>query len=299
MKKHIGMLAAILSAVIFGISPILVRFTFQGGSNGITATFLRSILAIPILYLILRQKKTSLRLTKKECGDVILFGLLGVTFTAVALTVSYQYIPVGISTTLHFIYPMLVTAAGVLFFHEKIGKSKAAALLLAFAGVLFFMEKNGEINLIGVALALLSGVTYTFYMLGIERTGLKEIPFFKLSFYFCIVASISTGILGLATGKLQLHLTPEAWFFSFLVAILVSVGALSLFQIGIKSVGSSAAAILSTLEPITSILLGALILKEVITFQKLIGCLLILLSVILMTALHSRVNTPAAVPINK
>ncbi len=302
MKKHVGILAVISSAIIFGVVPILVSLSYQGGSNAITSSFLRSFLALPILYIITKQKRISLKITKKELGQIILFGFIGVTLTGLALTSSYQYIPAGITTTLHFTYPVLVTVAGFIFFRDKIRGGQALALLLSFAGVLFFMGNSSDLNILGILLALLSGVTYTFYMLGIERTELKDMHYFKLSFYFCLVTSVSLGIMGLVTRELQFNLTPVAWSYSFLVAILASVGALSLFQIGIKSVGASTAAILSTLEPITSIVLGVLFLNETVTPQKLFSSILILSGVILMTYMQSKssksnASSPTTVPL--
>ena len=67
------------------------------------------------------------------------------------------------------------------------------------------------------------------------------------------------GIFGIGTGELTLTtLTPQAWFISTVFALLCTVVALSLLQIGIKHVGASTAAILTTFEPITSIICGVL-----------------------------------------
>ena len=299
LKRHMGALATILSAIIFGFTPILARLAFDGGGNGITITFLRSVLAIPVLYIVVKKNNIPLKLTRKEFGNVVLFGVLGVTITTIALSVSYEYIPVGISTTLHFIYPILVTTAGVLLFHDRVTKVKIIALFLGIVGVLLFLEKGANIGLKGVLLALFSGFTYTFYMLGIEKTNLRNIHYFKLAFYFCIVTGVTTGIFGMAIGELNLHLTKEAWFYSFLISIFVSVGAISLFQIGIKKVGASTAAILSTLEPITSIILGTLFLQELLTVPKIIGCVLIILSVILMTTMQEKGNVDSTDVIKK
>ena len=57
-----------------------------------------------------------------------------------------------------------------------------------------------------------------------------------------------------------------------------------LFQLGIRYTGASTAAILSTLEPITSVILGVLVLGELFTARKIAGCLCILLSVVLIAA---------------
>ena len=96
-----------------------------------------------------------------------------------------------------------------------------------------------------------------------DKSGLKNQPVFKISFYVALMSSIAMGIFGIGTGELTLTtLTPQAWFISTVFALLCTVVALSLLQIGIKHVGASTAAILTTFEPITSIICGVLLLGE-------------------------------------
>ena len=61
---------------------------------------------------------------------------------------------------------------------------------------------------------------------------------------------------------------------------LCTVVALSLLQIGIKHVGASTAAILTTFEPITSIICGVLLLGETVTTIKIVACALIMTGVV-------------------
>lgn len=136
----------------------------------------------------------------------------------------------------------------------------------------------------GIFLALLSGLFYSIHMVVMDKSGIKNMHYFKLSFYLCLFGAALSGIYGGVTGQLALHLTGQAWLFAFLVSICASVGAISLFQLGIRYTGASTAAILSTLEPITSVILGVLVLGELFTARKIAGCLCILLSVVLIAA---------------
>ena len=62
----------ILSAFIYGFAPILAKFAYQSGANGITLTFLRTFLMLPLLFFIMIFRKVSFKLTKKEIIDIIL-----------------------------------------------------------------------------------------------------------------------------------------------------------------------------------------------------------------------------------
>lgn len=284
MKKHGGIIAALASAFIFGFTPILGRLSYDGGSNGITLSFLRQAFGIPLLYILLKIQRVPLGISRQELKDLLKIGIVGPAATTLLLYASYQFIPVGIATTLHFLYPVVVALAEVLFFKSKIGPLKGAALALSAVGVLLFFEKGAsEGAVVGIILALLSSVSYTIYMVGVERTSLRHMHYFKLSLYFCIVSFFVSGTFGLLSGQLTFQLTGLAWFYTFLVAAFVSVGAITLLQLGVKLVGASTTAILSTLEPITSVLLGVSLLSERMTWVKGIGCVLILLGVVLVT----------------
>lgn len=284
MNKGIIFTAA--SAVIFGFTPILARISYDGGANGITMTFLRCLLSLPVLFVILKVKNIPIKVEKAWRMPVAACGIFGAFATTVTLYMSYTYIPVGMATTLHFVYPVLVTAGCVLFFREGVTTNKVLALLCGAAGTLLFLDRFSASpgSGLGMLLALLSGLFYSMHMIIMDKSGIKNMHYFKLSFYLCLFGAVLSGIYGGATGQLTLRLTGQAWLFAFLVSICTSVGAISLFQLGIRYTGASTAAILSTLEPITSVILGVLVLGEVFTAKKIAGCVLILLSVLLIAA---------------
>ncbi len=278
-----GILFTFLSAVIFGFTPILVRISYNGGANGITIAFLRAYLALPFLYALVRRHGDSLGLSPKELKTVLMLGCVGSAATTLCLYISYNYISVGMATTLHFIYPLLVSIGCVLFLHQKLLSYQKTSLLLGCAGILLFMDFHSSGSMMGVFLALLSGVCYAFHISYMSASGIQDMYFFKLSFYLCLVMGTVCGLFGLATGNLALDMTKTACFFALMVSLLTSVGAISLLQLGIRLTGPSTAAILSTLEPITSVVLGILILHEELSVLKLLGCVLILSSVAVIT----------------
>lgn len=281
--RSFGVVAAILSATLFGSTHILGKLSYSGGSNGVTLTFLRAAFAVPVLFLLLKRSRVSMKLSREEILALLKVGILGPAATTVLLYSSYESISVGLATVLHFLYPVIVMLTGLVCFHERMRFSKILAVVLGFVGVLCSLDDLGQIRITGVVLAMLSSVSYTVYMIGVERTALSQMHHFKLSFYVSIISMVVSLLYGLVSGSLTLRLTPAAWGASFLVSMLVSVGAITLFQMAITRVGASTTAILSTLEPITSLILGRLILSESFTVSKGIGCALILASVVIVT----------------
>ena len=65
-----GICCTLLSAVIFGFTPILVRIAYEGGANSITITFLRAWLALPLLYALMHRRHIPLRLEDSQVKHV-------------------------------------------------------------------------------------------------------------------------------------------------------------------------------------------------------------------------------------
>ena len=79
----------------------------------------------------------------------------------------------------------------------------------------------------------------------------------------------------------MIDMTPKAWLVAFVFASLASfIGVLG-FQEGVKNIGPETTVILSTFEPITSVIVGVLVYQESFSFKTLVGCICILASVII------------------
>ena len=91
-------------------------------------------------------------------------------------------------------------------------------------------------------------------------------------------------LYGTSTNQLALSsLTTKSWIISAVFAFLCTVVALSLLQVGIKHIGASEAAVISTFEPITSVVFGVLLLNERITLLKIVACILIFVGVLILS----------------
>ena len=293
MNKKLGTFFTMLSATLLGLTPILCTYTYDMGATPQTLVFLRNFFCIPVLYLILKIKKIDLHLTKEELIKVIFISVFGITSTTLLLYSAYNYLPVGMVTTLHFLYPFFVMLIGFIFFKEHISNAKKLILLCATIGIFLFVdfkELTGQDGvLFGVAISVLSGITYALYMSGVEHLGVKHINDLKLTFYFSLFASITCLIYSLFTDTFTVfEMEPMGIVLSFVIAMCTSFLAIFTLQLGIKSLGASTAAIFCMFEPVMAVFGGFIFLNERLTLMKMIGCAIILGSVILLSILNKR-----------
>ena len=286
-----GIVLTMLSSITFGFAFTLGPMTYgAGGSNPVTLTFLRNFLSLPFLLLIVLFLKVDLRVTKNQLKNLAILGFIGNSITTLMLNIAFAHIDVGIVTPIHFTYPIFVTLGCVLFFHEKLSKQKIIALVIAMSGIgCFFIESLNSASfnsstLIGLILAVASGAFYAFYIIFMDKSGLKSESPFKITFYVAIASSIGMFFYGISTNQLVLSsLTTKSWIISAVFAFLCTVVALSLLQVGIKHIGASEAAVISTFEPITSVIFGILLLNEKIIPIKIIACILIFSGVLILS----------------
>lgn len=293
-QKAKGFGLVILSAVVFGMVPLFVQSINGGGSNAIMTAFLRYVLVVPPLYIWLRMKKIPLALTKKECGQILLITIFGYGGTTVLLFSAYQFIPTGIATTVHFVYPVFVILGSMIFLKEKVSPMKIFCAGLCFGGILLFYGGDGgaSIQPLGLLLAFASGITYSFYTIYLGRGEIRKMDPMKLIFYMHALGSVLILALTLSMGRFTLQIRPYAWILAAVTALLVSVVAVLPYQKGVHLIGPQNAALLSTFEPVTSLVVGVLAYDETVSLSSLAGCVLILSSVIIVARMKVEPKNP-------
>ena len=287
-----GCLFAILSAAIFGCMPLMAKHIYLSGVNAITLVFLRNLFSlIPLASLAYQEKKT-LKIPLSLVPSIVIIALLGCCITPILLFSSYQYIPSGLATVIHFAYPSLVVLAEILFLRKAVHGHSIVSLLLCIVGIGMFYTPGQSFNLTGAALALLSGVTFAGYVVLLSVFDSRKLSGFLFAFYTTSVSAIATLCICIATGSLALPATLSGWGLCILFSLLVTTCALVLFQRSIFLIGGPGASILSTLEPITSVIIGIVVFGEPFGIRVLAGTVLVIAASIITVFFKLRKEEP-------
>lgn len=280
----IGFVLVILSAVLFGIMPVLAKQIYTMGGNPLSLCVYRFLFSIPFLWgVVKRSKEDSLLVTKEQMRKVLILSL-GCAGTPLLLFQSYQYISSGMATTIHFVYPILVLLGSALIYHEKMTRLKIVCAGLCMAGILCFYSPGQAAGMKGVVLAFCSGIMYAFYILYFSKSGLAELSPYKLSIYLSIFSTLWLLLAALGTGQLITDISWKAWALTIVFSLMVAVFASVFFQIGTSRIGAEKASLLSTFEPLTSVVAGVIFFKEQLTLKSVGGIVCILLAVLLLAA---------------
>jgi drug/metabolite transporter (DMT)-like permease len=225
--------------------------------------------------------KGSLKVDTKALPKISLIAIMGCCITPLLLFISYTHIPSGTATVFHFIYPAVVALGEFIFLKNKLKTGHIISAVICIAGIALFYNPTNQINLTGSFYALLSGITYATYIILLSSFKQKNISAFTFSFYVASICSVAMFFVCILTGQLSLPQSVSGWLLVVLFAFSLNVGAVVLFQKGTFLIGGSRASILSTFEPITSILAGAVIFSETLGILTIIGTVLVVSASIL------------------
>ena len=278
MRK--GYIYTALSAIIFGLMPLLTKIIIARGATSLTIPFFRVFYVTIVLFFVLKIKKIDLHLEKRDLLSAILTSIFGSGLTIIILNESYNYVDTGIATSLHFLYPLFVAILCCFFYGEKIKKKQILSLSFALIGIICFMSK-GNGSLFGYLLAIASGLTYAFYLVKMDKTGLVKMNAFKLSFYLALFTTIEIFTMNLFMQDVVFKMDAIAYGLLLVLALSSSFLATVLLQQGVLLLGSTRASFICLLEPVTSMIVGILFLGEALTLNKGLGGLAIIISLII------------------
>ncbi|MDI9519378.1 MAG: DMT family transporter, partial [Bacillota bacterium] len=239
-------------------------------------------LVIPVLGFFMIVNKVDFKLTFDEAKNILYAGLFGTVFTNFTLSSSYNYIGVGSATTIHYLYPVMVMLFSKFFYKDNISKKQLITLGLSVFGISFFLDFNDVSKIQGILLAVMSSVTFGFYVVHIDKSGLSKMNGMKLSFYLSIVLVVAFSISNLFFNQMILDQPVKSYVLMFVVAILANFLAVICLKEGIRLIGSGMASILSMIEPISTLIFGKIFFDEIISINKLVGSAIIIISILYM-----------------
>ena len=283
--KGITMTAA--AGIIFGAFPIFTTLFVQFGGNVDAFNLYGFVLSVVFLAGYILLTKRSFAVPKKLVLWIVLAGVANVV-TRILLTYSYQYLDVGIATTLHFLYPLFAAVLGVVCFREKMPLYKWIAFAVASLSVSMFatgVQAGGQ--WIGIVLAATSGICFALYMLITEKADLTQIDPVVFVFYVSAVSTVGCLFMGVS-GSLTEAIPIKALIVLALCAIINNVLAFALQQQGVKYLGAAMTALFSLFEPIFSCVFGAIFLQQAMSLKSGFGIVLILLSLAATVLLDNR-----------
>ena len=229
---------------------------------------------------------------------LFLLGALGYFTQSAMYFLGLQRIPASLASVLLYIYPAFVALNVWITEGRKPTRLETVAIVLALLGATLTASPwdalgNDGPNLLGVLFVLASAVGYGMYIV-ISNRYIHRAGALVSTAWIALGASVSYGLAGALTNSWVVPFTARAASLLIGLVLLSTILPMATFFAGMRRVGPTAASLLSTLEPVFTILLAALILHEVLTRNQWAGGALILVAVVLLNLPARRTKDRAA-----
>jgi len=279
MKKHIGILLIAISSASFGTLAIFGRYVYADGMDIFTALFIRFGVSAIFMTLILILRKEHFP-RGRILAQLIGMGAVGYVGQSFLYLSSIKYASTGLIALLLYLYPMFVFILSVLILHEKVTAAKVVALVLALVGAGLTVDPDGG-QLLGVVMIISAALVYSVYII-VGANVMKHVTAFQSSAVIFASAGAVYGMLTFANG-VHLPASNTGWLAMLGMIVFSTIIAITTFLAGLERVGPTNAAMLSTLEPVVTVLLAAWLFGERLTPITLLGGGLILAAVLVLT----------------
>jgi len=269
------------SGAAFGAMAIFGKLAYSGGVTLPTLLAVRFTLAAAILWLLVAARRESARVPLWTLGGLLLLGGAGYVGQAFSFFTALRTIPAATTGLLLYTYPALVTLLAWLLLKQPLTRGSASALLLSSAGCVLVLGGpsvllgGAPLDPVGVAWALTAAVVYALYIIAGARLTAGVAPLVA-STYIISAAAVVFLSAGWWGSTLDFRVTAAGWAAVVAIALVCTVLAVGAFVAGLARVGPARASILSTVEPVVTIALAALVLGEAISPVQLLGGALIL-----------------------
>jgi drug/metabolite transporter (DMT)-like permease len=279
MNRLVGVVLVVASAAGFGTLALFTRYAYADGMDALTILCLRfALAAIPTLVLF------AVRRERLPRGSVLLrligMGVLGYVGAAFAYLAALKYASAGLVALLLYLYPIFVALLAILLLHEPLTSAKGLALGLALTGTALAVGPlKGQAW--GILLAIGSALLYAIYII-VGTDVMKRVSPVQSSAVIFATAGICNGVLMMATGP-NLPASGRGWAVITAMVVITTLLPVMAFLSGLRRIGPTTAAMLSTLEPVVTVLLASWLLHETLTPATLLGGGLILTAVLLST----------------
>jgi len=279
MKRLIGILLIAISAASFGTLAIFGRYAYADGMDTFTVLFIRFGISALFMTLILILRKEHFP-SRKIFVQLIGMGALGYVGQSFMYMTAIKYASSGLVALLLYLYPMFVFILSVLVLHEKATTIQVIALILALVGSGLTVDPNGG-QLIGALMAIAAALIYSVYII-VGTNVMKHVSAVQSSAIIFASAGMVYGMLTFANGA-HFPASNSGWLAMLGIIIFSTIIPVVTFLAGLERIGPTNAAMLSTLEPVVTVLLAAWLFGEKLMPIVMVGGGLILVAVVLLT----------------
>jgi len=274
-----GVVLVAVSAAAFGALGVLARIAYDDGADPVAVLMLRFSLAAAV-FAGLRLLRPAPRPRGRALAGLVAMGV-GYFLQSLSFFTAVKYAPPGLVALLLYTFPVIVVVLGAVVLDIPVHRPVAIACGVALTGTALIVGPNargGEP--LGIAFGLGAALVYAVYILLGSRVLSHVDPLWASTVIMTTAAAGYAAAYALSSPRPSLPTSASGWAAAAGIAILCTVVAGLAFLAGLARVGPADASTISTIEPVVSVVLSAIVVDEAITGWTVAGGALVLAAVI-------------------
>ncbi|HJV62330.1 MAG TPA: DMT family transporter [Albitalea sp.] len=276
-----GLLLAVVGAIAFSGKAIIVKLAYRYGVDAVTLIMYRMLFALPMfLALSWWSGRGKPPLTRRDLVTIAGLGFSGYYLASFLDFAGLAYVTASLERLILYLNPTIVLLMGVLFFKRHVNGRQLVALGVSYCGVLLVF--GHEITLVGAnvalgaALVFGSAVSYAIYLVysgeEVKRLGALRLTGLATT-VACVLCIAQFFILRPASA---MAVAPQVIWLSVLNATLCTFAPVVMVMMAIERIGATLAAQTGMIGPLSTILMGVVVLGEPFTAWVAGGTVLVL-----------------------
>jgi len=288
----IGSLLMFIGSVMYSSKAVMVKLAYQYDIDSTSLLALRMGFSLPIYLLILWWRQSGpdkgKTISTKDWRSAILLGVMGYYIASFLDFIGLQYITAGLERLILFSYPTMVVLMLAIFYKKRITPIVWIALLLTYIGIAIAFMDNVNVAQVtnlnkGASLVFGAAFAYAIYVVGSGELVAKVGTFRFTSIGMIAAASMIIIQHGITHQWQLFDFHPNVYWLSIFIAIFATVVPSFLVMEGIKRIGSANASIISSVGPISTIVLAYFLLDEKFGNIQMIGTLVVIAGVLIIS----------------
>ena len=285
-----GLALAALGAIAFSGKAIIVKLAYRHGVDAVTLIMLRMLFALPLfLGMAWWAGRGRAALTRRDWVGVAGLGFSGYYLSSFLDFAGLAYITASLERLILYLNPTLVLLLGWVIYRRRITVWQAAGMAISYAGALLVFGHEVTLGQTraaawGTLLVFLSAVSYALYLIAsgefVKRLG--SLRLVGLATSVACVLCIVQFLLLRPVGSV-LALAPPVIWLSLLNATVCTALPVLAVMMAIERIGPAMAAQTGMVGPVSTILMGVVILGEPFTAWTATGTLLVIAGIFVFT----------------
>jgi drug/metabolite transporter (DMT)-like permease len=283
-----GLALAVAGSIAFSGKAIIVKLAYRHGVDAVTLVMYRMLFALPIFAVMAWwASRGKPPLTRRDWLGVVWLGFTGYYLASALDFAGLQYITASLERLILYLNPTLVLLLGWLLYGRRIRRQQAVAMAVSYSGVVLVfghqLTLDGSAVAWGALLVFLSTISYALYMSYsgelVHRLGALRLAGLATS-VACLLCILQFALLRPLSAA---AVAPEVLWLSLLNATACTALPVLLVMMAIERIGPGLTAQTGMIGPMSTILMGVLILGEPLNAWIIAGTALVVGGVFLVT----------------